>query len=462
MNLIGAIVAVALGILLLGACAGTGESRLSMSNSAGGSTIPAPLPQTASVPDQGHSAARNSAQREVLDQIGAHHAYARGLAGRGVRIGIQDTIIDYTQTGEFGDRVKLRDADGAVLSYPRPLGDATFSDISRCRRASTCKVWRGDSQGDLEAYNRWVRHVVAEDGWPTSDDSVFLLDLNFDVPGTILEYLKWKEVPTPYGRPGHHGTAVASVAAGSSLGVAPEATIIPVAENLTTDQSEDQTALVDLSNFLVSLPASDRKQFDTEWANSVRNSFAKFDIINRSYGVQYSTAVFSAIKREVNWYSRYFPQTLNAELQIGILDADKTIVVYSAGNESDSVPGAGAILPYFLSPLRGHTLAVVATDPGTRIIASYSNRCGPLPSNWNAALHGRHYCLAAPGTVQALVPDQNNPGNGSVQQVNGTSCCRTSRIWRAGSSDGTLSRDAREHGDCQAGYRYCKPVRPVF
>ena len=54
-------------------------------------------------------------QPQELEQIGAHNAYASGLTGQGVRIGIEDTIVDYTQRGEFGDRVKPREADGASL-----------------------------------------------------------------------------------------------------------------------------------------------------------------------------------------------------------------------------------------------------------------------------------------------------------------------------------------------------------
>ena len=62
-------------------------------------------------------------QPDVLEQIGAHHAYARELTGKGVRIGIDDSIVDYTQSAEFGNRVKLTDADGAVLYYSRPDGE---------------------------------------------------------------------------------------------------------------------------------------------------------------------------------------------------------------------------------------------------------------------------------------------------------------------------------------------------
>ena len=111
-------------------------------------------------------------QPDVLEQIGAHHAYALGLTGRGVRIGIDDSFVDFTQSAEFGNRVKLRAADGASLAYSRPLGDLPLSDVQLCQQNATCSIWRGDSQGDDEAHNSWVRQIVGEDGWPTRDDSV--------------------------------------------------------------------------------------------------------------------------------------------------------------------------------------------------------------------------------------------------------------------------------------------------
>ena len=98
-----------------------------------------------------------------------------------------------------------------------------------------------------------------------------------------------------------------------------------------------------------------------------------------------------------------------------IADADKTILVYAAGNEGQPYSGLGADLPYYIPELRGHSLAVAATDPRTGAIADYSNLCGPLPPNWDSARHGPHYCLAAPGTVRALVPNQNTPGQGEAR-----------------------------------------------
>ena len=219
-------------------------------------------------------------QPDVLEQIGAHHAYARELTGRGVRIGIDDSIVDYTQTREFEDRVKLRAADGAVLTYSRPLGDFPYSDVSQCRFNGTCLVHTANSQGNNEARNSWAQQIVRDYGWPTRDDSVFVLDLYYSQFDPVQQLYRWLEVPTPYATPnvqGQHGTVVASLAAGKNLGVAPGATIVPIANNLTNDQGEDNFAGQAMRQLIVSLPTFQRRILD--------NEFARFHRTNRAYPV---------------------------------------------------------------------------------------------------------------------------------------------------------------------------------
>ncbi len=401
-------------LALLAACGGGG----------GGSTGSAPpAAEPASSPAHYLGTARfTTHQPDVLERIGAHHAYARGLSGRGVRIGIEDSIVDYTQRAEFGSRVRLRDADGASLAYWRPLGDLPGSEVQSCQNRGTCTIWEGTSQDDDEALNRWVQRIVREDGWPTRDDSVFVLDEQFPADGSIGQLNRWWEVPTPYGGRGRHGTIVASVAAGTNLGVAPNATIIPIANNLTDDQSGEAAAGVVLQLTIQSLPSRDRRQLDEFLARTVREDYEKFDIINRSYGVRTSQLSVAQTVEELEWLEAHLPRTLRAQWQSDRPGSQKTIIVYAAGNDGDPVPGLGAALPYGLPQLRGHSLAVVATDPRTGGIASYSNRCGPLPRDWSTARYGRHYCLAAPGTVRGLVPNPNRPGRGDAREgLNGTS-----------------------------------------
>ncbi|MYA60048.1 MAG: S8 family serine peptidase [Chloroflexi bacterium] len=413
----------AIALLLIPACGGGG----------GGPTVsaptvpqpPPPPPSTASDPAHHLGTARfTTHQPEVLEQIGAHHAYARGLSGQGVRIGIEDSIVDYTQRAEFGNRVRLRDADGAVLSHPHHLAEISGSDVDLCLRAGTCTAFRANSQGDDEARNRWVQQIVSRDGWPTRDNSVFVADDHYSASDPFEALYRWSEVPTPYGD-AEHGTIVASVAAGTNLGVAPGATIIPVAVDFAArQQQENDFADAALRSVIASLPGADRRQRDDAFANFYRENYAKFDIINRSYGIElFDPAVISAdIDSELRWYRRYLPRTLDAALQVGTPDSRKTIIVYAAGNKGQPWSGIGADYPFYVPELRGYSLSVVATDPRTGTIAGYSNRCGPVPQDWNAARHGRHYCLAAPGTVRGLVPNRNRPGMGDARAgLEGTS-----------------------------------------
>lgn len=413
-----AIVVAAVCLLSLAACGGGGggDSRPAI-------VTPTPEPTPPRNPTANPSYHLNTArftthQPKVLEQIGAHHAYARGLTGKGVRIGIDDSIVDYTQSAEFGSRVKLRAADGASLGYARPDGDLIFSNVGTCILFDpSCDTWEGNSAGDPEAVNSWVRQIVDTDGWPTSDDSVFVVDEYYDENDLIERLFRWTEVPTPYGQEGSHGTIVASVAAGENLGVAPGSIIIPIAQNLSDDQRTNAFADETLRRWISVLPVTARSTLDDELASTQRDNYAKFDIINRSYGAAVfdPNVISSEIDSELRWYRRYLPQTLSALLQIDTPASEKTILVYAAGNEGQRWSGIGADLPFYIEELRGHSLAVAATNPDTGAIADYSNRCGPLPSNWNAARHGAHYCLSAPGTVRGLVPNPNSPGSGDVR-----------------------------------------------
>ncbi len=413
-----ATVATAASLLLLVACGGGGggPGPTAARPTPGPQPKPTRPPATASNPIYHLGTARfTTHQPGVLEQIGAHHAYAKGLTGSGVRIGIDDSIVDYTQTAEFGGRVRLRDADGATLSYSHPFGDELFSDVDSCLRNRTCRAFRADSQGDNEARNRWVQQIVSGDGWPTRDDFVFVVDEHFSEDDVIERLARWSEVPTPYGRFAH-GTTVASIAAGKNLGVAPGATIIPVAQNLSDDQRADAYANDMIRYAITLLSDADRRQLDNRRASDQRNRYSKFDIINRSYGrAQFDPEVeSSAIDSELRWYRHYQPRYLDAALQVDRRDAEKTIIVYAAGNDGKSYSGLGADLPYYIPELRGHSLAVVATNSRTGVIAKYSNRCGPVPRDWHATRHGPHYCLAAPGTVRGLEPNPHSPGRGDV------------------------------------------------
>ena len=387
------------------------------------------MPGTGSMDDPAHHLTTprfTVHQPRVLEQIGAHHAYARGLTGAGVTIGIEDSIIDWTQTAEFGDRVKLTAAAGADLLIPHPLGDNPGSEISRCRAAGTCVVFRIDSGGDTEALNTEVRRIVSRTGYLSPrDDFAFILDEHYSADDAIERWSRWWEIPTPYGRGDDHGTFVASNAAGANLGVAPGADIVPVVIDFTDDREPVAFVTDILLNLIQALPAADREAFDGLLAQSLKDDYAKFDIINRSYGSKAPPPSLSedaaVIAQNDAWWNRYLPESLAAERQTDTAAGERTVIVYAAGNESDPRPDRATALPYFVPAVRGHHIAVVATDPRTQRIAAYSDRCGPLPSNWDTQAHGPHFCLAAPGTARGLTPHPASPGRGAITVNEGTS-----------------------------------------
>ena len=104
------------------------------------------------------------------------------------------------------------------------------------------------------------------------------------------------------------------------------------------------------------------------------------------------------------------PRVIEVMAQADTPAADRTIYVWAAGNAQGELHPDGAVeeaasvevlpgLPARVPALRGHSLAVVATDPSGEI-AGFSNHCGIAGD----------YCLAAPGTdVNGPIPNNYCP-----------------------------------------------------
>ena len=391
-------------------------------------------------------------QPVVLRQIGVHHAYARGLTGAGVRIGIDDSFVDFTQRDEFEGRVEREASGGARLAdNGGTLDSVILEQIEACRKRVTCAQWIGsqtlgtkydidleyardwilvtyDSGGEGEIENAIVEELVGDHGMYEylNVGHILLHDTHRSASGDPIDNARaWATTPNPYAK--RHGTAVASVAAGTRLGVAPGATIVPTTRNLSHDDwLAPGIVPVEAKTAIEAMDDNARRAVDMRLAKEQEAIYTNADIINRSWGPQLSTRAISAgeIDEQQQWYARHLPALLRAYLQEDTPPERKTVVVYAAANSGDrgrDRPQSAAQLPYHIEALRGHTLAVVATDPETRRIADYSNLCGPLPGNWNHAAHGPHHCLAAPGKMQVRVPDPTAPGQGTVFKWQGTS-----------------------------------------
>ena len=343
-------------------------------------------------------------QPTVLKMVGVHHAYAKGLTGKGVRIGIEDDIVNY-RLPEFAERISF---SGARLTYPLFNGDNADSDAKQCEQASEagreelkCKVISYSSEHDL-LDTLTARWTVANYGWPEEGGNWFIRNDAYEEG----DFSRWAKIP--HGTILSHGTTVASVAAGRDFGVAPGATIVPLAQNFDPDAQSDQRDLESALLFLVSiLPAEARRVLDSELAETIKAGYSQYDVINRSYGIGVfdPASIAAVLDDETQWWGEglreILPQTWRAYMQTGTHPEERTIVVYATGNQTQEFGGFGAEIPYFEPHVRGSQLAVMAVDHGGSH-ADYTNFCGPLPADWDAGRWGRHFCLAAPGTVNSI------------------------------------------------------------
>ena len=333
---------------------------------------------------------------DYWDGINAEHAYARGLSGRGVRIGIDDWGVDILHP-EFAGRVQRRGTFMvrkllAVRDIRCPEEDpmcVLFGEVafSGCREeGAECRVFEIDASGDRALIEHYAHRIIeSERRFPDEYETWFIRDLSRGVDGWYaIPGLYDDDVPLRSDWNPHHGTQVASVAAGWRYGIAPGATIVPL-----------QNKEFEFLHWHYSGVPADDADAEPIRAQALRDYLSHFDIINHSYDEFYDD----------NWDRRYIPEYWAAFTQ---RDApEKTIQVWAASNESMDHPGSTAAslasLPVREPAVRGHWLAVAAAYQGQ--IAAYSNRCGALPDDWNPQAHGRHYCLTAPGLLRLVDPN---------------------------------------------------------
>ena len=323
---------------------------------------------------------------DYWDGINAEHAYARGLSGRGVRIGIDDVGVDILHP-EFAGRVQ-RTGTFLTRKIPYTFGPEDLAEaFSGCgEEGAKCRVFEIDASGDRALIEHYAHRIIeSERRFPDEYHTWFIRDLSRDAAG-------WHAIPGQYGvdsRQPDHGTLVASVAAGWRYGIAPGATLRPLLET-------------ELWNFL---PGDDASE-----AQAYRDFLSHSDIINYSVGSHpdnYDGEVrYEALLRKE--FPAYWAAFTQRDAQ------EKTIEVWAADNYSWDQPSPKASLPAREPAVRGHYLAVAAAEYGhvsndavALMIAGYSNHCGPLPGDWNPQAHGRHYCLTAPGEVTATWPKGN-------------------------------------------------------
>ena len=293
----------------------------------------------------GHEEFRN---QYGLARIKAHYAYARGATGKGVTLGIVDSGVDPSHP-KFDGKLEASyvggydpdfgacdavDPDGACISG---LGHGTLvAGIMAAARQET---------PDAGAASGPPIHGVAFDARVISV-GVGSRDLEEVIDEIVAEY--------------------------------------PV--NPTPEQiAELQARILDVE-----------AQLERELERDTGIAFARLN--GRVTAVNCSFGVFGNIEDfDAQELREHFPNVIAAMAQAGVAPEERTIYVWAAGNAHGEIAPDGSPvsassveilpgLPARLPELRGHSLAVVATNPqGT--IADFSNRCGIA----------REFCLAAPG-----------------------------------------------------------------
>ena len=153
-----------------------------------------------------------------------------------------------------------------------------------------------------------------------------------------------------------------------------------------------------------------------------RHGYRNVDILNRSYGIHADADTKRLLESRYHWRGEglrlLLPQFWRAHMQTSTPPSERTIVVYAHGNESSEQGGLGADIPFYEPHVRGTQVSVMALAPdGSH--ADYTNFCGTLPPDWDPDRWGRHFCLAAPGTLNAV--GHEGRGADPRMEIEGTS-----------------------------------------
>lgn len=290
-----------------------------------------------------------------LGAIRAEFAYARGLTGRGVRLGIFDDGVDFGHPELHGRGIGIRIADpgcteeaAAILS--RADGGCFLSD------------------GDRPAVSYF--HYPDED----REFVLYLISIGYLIPEADEIISSWAGFTY-----GSHGTHVAGTMVGrrdglGHHGVAFDADL--VSARLFSDSYEDIWSL--LFGFPTLSIGPGTAAIDSMYAQMTAHGVRA---INHSWGLASEPTTAAAMDNLYRNNVAYFDTFTQPSLQGGLIQ------VWAAGNAGGNIAGIYATLPRWIPELEPHWLAVVNTRQDNSISPG-SSTCG-LAMNW---------CVAAPGT----------------------------------------------------------------
>ena len=283
-----------------------------------------------------------------LARIKAHYAYARGATGAGVTLGIVDSGVD---PGHAKFKGKLEASH--VGSYNPDFGACDEVDADG---ACISGLGHGTLVAGIMAAARQEGPVAGSASGPP-------------IHGVAFD------------------ARVISVGVGSrDL----EEVIDEIVAEYPVDPTPEQIA--ELQERVLDVEAQLERELERDTAIAFVRLNGRVTAINCSFGVFGNIEDFGA--QELR---EHYANVIEAMTQADVPAGERTIYVWAAGNAHGAtgpdgspvsassveiLPGLAARIP----ELRGHSLAVVATNPqGT--IADFSNRCG-IASD---------FCLAAPG-----------------------------------------------------------------
>ena len=358
-----------------------------------------------------------------------------------VRVGVEDGGVDLTRE-VFDERMDVSSGSAAIAYWRPDLG----SDLAN---ASPARIYVVDSREDDRGAA--IRALIGSAA-AARLGGAFVHDLAggptawFEIPPLDIE-------ASPEREGAEHGTAVAGVLAretarhdaGRNVAIVPMAASLDGTRDVSSwlvhhlegrpsseigDEARESllarhisiggtTSLSELHSRIDPEGAGGRTlaEFDALWARAVGAKLNSVDIVNISTGAVYPCTAagsefaaacrgeFLKLHREAR---RALPRTASAIAQADIPDDSKTIVVWAAGNLrtvlGDRARAEAMELDSSFEEMRGHNIGVTALDGGKTGLADYAHLCGALPSDWDAAADGEHYCLAAPGVHDVDYP----------------------------------------------------------
>ena len=295
-----------------------------------------------------------------LAAINAQYAYARGLSGKGIRLGVFDS-------GVGGDHAEFAGKDLRSIRMADP--GCTSEDILAGPEA--CYLTDGDTVAiDYLEYTAADKELVE-----------WLVDIGFLIPNAESIISSWAGLSY-----NTHGTHVAGTMVGNRDGEGTHG--VAFAADLTTARLF-ANSYEDMSSYLGGIFGYDfggTRLSQGPYSESVADMYAQMAAggvraINHSWGLANEPTVVADMDMLYGYNVGYFDTYTQPSLKHGMLQ------VWAAGNNYGEIAGIYASLPRYLPELEKYWLSVVNINQTGNIDGS-SSICGQT-MDW---------CVAAPGT----------------------------------------------------------------